>query len=102
MRPLGRNPGIQSVMPSRAGCLPVMTDARVGVQTGVAVVSTSLVLCAGFAVLAFAKMPSIAHTGSLTALAVAAALASDLILLPAVASFVWKGRGVGGATDGAH
>lgn len=34
LRFFGRWPGIQSVMPSRAGCLPVTMLARVGLHTG--------------------------------------------------------------------
>lgn len=59
--------------------------------SGVAVVSTSIIFCVGFGVIAFAKASSIANVGLLTAVAIAVALAGDMFLLPALAS-VMLGR----------
>ena len=56
--------------------------------SGVAIVSTSFVFCAGFAIIAFASVRSVAYVGLLTAIAVVAALITDLLLLPAIASFL--------------
>lgn len=53
-------------------------------STGRAVFASSLLLCAGFAVLAVASTRSIANFGMLSALTVVFALAADLILTPAL------------------
>jgi hypothetical protein len=55
----------------------------------VAIVSTSFVFAAGFLVIAFATSDAVALPGLLTAVAVVAALLSDLIVLPAFATFVF-------------
>jgi hypothetical protein len=60
--------------------------------SGVAVVSTSIVFCVGFGVVAFAGASSIANVGLLTAVAIATALFGDLWLLPALASFMFSRR----------
>lgn len=60
--------------------------------SGVAIVSTSFVFAAGFTVIARAASPAIAHPGLLTAVAVAAALVTDLLVLPATASFLLEPR----------
>jgi predicted RND superfamily exporter protein len=60
--------------------------------SGVAVVSTSIIFCVGFLVVAFAGASSISSVGLLTAVAIAAALLGDLLLLPALASFLLEGR----------
>jgi predicted RND superfamily exporter protein len=57
--------------------------------SGVAIVSTSFVFAAGFLVIAFATSDAVALPGLLTAVAVVAALLSDLIVLPAFATFVF-------------
>jgi hypothetical protein len=56
--------------------------------SGVAVVSTSIVFCVGFGVVAFAGSSSISNVGLLTAVAIATALFGDMLLLPALASFI--------------
>lgn len=60
--------------------------------TGVAVVSSSIVFCVGFAVVTFAGTSSVANVGLLTAVAVAAALVTDLFLLPACISYLFRGK----------
>jgi predicted RND superfamily exporter protein len=62
---------------------------EVAKQTGLAVLSTSIILASGFIVIAFSGIKSIAYTGLLTAIAVGAALIADLILLPAIAHFYY-------------
>ncbi len=61
---------------------------NVAQKTGVAVVSTSIILMAGFIVISFSGMKSIAYTGILTAIAVFTALIADILLLPGVAAIV--------------
>ena len=63
---------------------------NVATQTGIAVVSTSIILISGFIVISFSGIKSVAYTGMLTALAVCAALLADILLLPSVASFVFS------------
>ena len=62
--------------------------AHVARGSGVAVVSTSLVFAAGFLVIALAGSDAVANPGLLTAVAVVAALLTDILLLPAFASFL--------------
>jgi len=57
-------------------------------SSGVAVVSTSFIFCAGFGVIALAQVKSVAYVGLLTAVAVVVALVMDLMLVPALASYV--------------
>ncbi|MBW1877778.1 MAG: MMPL family transporter [Deltaproteobacteria bacterium] len=52
--------------------------------TGVAMAITTLVLVLGFSVLGLAQVKSVAYFGLLSAVAMAAALASDIILMPAL------------------
>jgi len=52
--------------------------------SGVAMVTTSVVLVFGFSVLALATVKSVAYFGVLAAVAMAAALVADLVLLPAL------------------
>lgn len=65
---------------------------RVGKRSSVGVLSTSLVLCAGFGVIALSSVHSVAEIGSLTAIAVGAAALADLLVLPAAASLVLGSR----------
>ncbi len=58
--------------------------------SGVAIVSTSFVFAAGFLVIAFAGSAAIANPGLLIAIAVITALAAELLMLPAFASFVFQ------------
>jgi predicted RND superfamily exporter protein len=60
--------------------------------SGVAVFSTSIVFAVGFLTTSLAASSAIANPGLLTAVAVLAALATDLVLLPAFASFVFERR----------
>jgi predicted RND superfamily exporter protein len=66
--------------------------AHVARSSGVAVVSTSLVFTAGFLVISFAASDAVGNPGLLTAVAVIAALTTDLFLLPAFASFLFATR----------
>ena len=66
--------------------------ASVARASGVAVVSTSLVFTAGFLVIALAASDAVANPGLLTAVAVVSALVTDLLLLPAFASFLFGER----------
>ena len=59
-------------------------------KTGSAVVSTSLVLVAGYMVISLGAAKSISYTGILMVIAIISALITDLILLPAVASYLLK------------
>lgn len=62
--------------------------SQVGEKTGRAVVLTSITLCAGFGIIAMAGIKSISHTGLLIAMAIIFALIADLVVLPAVMSFI--------------
>jgi predicted RND superfamily exporter protein len=62
--------------------------------TGLAVVSTSLVFASGFFVISLAASSAIAHSGLLMAIAVVAALVTDLVLLPAFVAFAFGRRGL--------
>lgn len=55
---------------------------------GPAIVATTVVLCAGFLVLAFASVKSIAYFGLLSAFALGIALVGDLVVLPALMALV--------------
>jgi uncharacterized protein len=61
-------------------------------QTGVAICCTSLVFCAGFGVIATASVRSVSLVGLLTAIGVAGALLTDLLLLPAVLTWLYPHR----------
>lgn len=63
-------------------------------SSGVAVVFTSFIFCAGFGVIALAQVKSVAYVGLLTAVAVAGALIMDLMLVPALSSYVLDKRRV--------
>ncbi len=54
-------------------------------SSGSAIISTSIILAAGFLIMAFSSVASIAYTGILTAAAVLAAVVADLVVLPAAA-----------------
>ena len=58
-------------------------------ESGVAVVTTSFIFCAGFGVIALASVRSVALVGLLTTVGVASALITDLLLLPAIVSFLF-------------
>lgn len=60
--------------------------------SGVAVVMTSFVFCAGFFVISLAGSDAIGNSGLLMAVAVLAALVTDLVLLPAFISFLFSRR----------
>ena len=57
---------------------------EVAKHTGAAVFSTSLILMAGYGIVAISTVPILATTGKLMVLAVLAALISDLLILPAL------------------
>ncbi|MGC6417163.1 MAG: efflux RND transporter permease subunit [Bradymonadia bacterium] len=57
---------------------------HVSYHAGQAMITTSIVLTAGFAVLCFAENAAVFRFGFLTALTIAAALLTDLIVLPAL------------------
>jgi len=65
---------------------------KVARAAGVAVVSTSFVFTAGFLVIALAGSDAVANPGLLTAIAVVAALVTDLLMLPAFASFLFQNQ----------
>ena len=54
-----------------------------------AVVTTSFIFCAGGGVIALASVRSVAPVGLLTTVGVASALITDLLLLPAIVSFLF-------------
>jgi uncharacterized protein len=56
--------------------------------SGLAVLCTSTIFFAGFSVLIFSSVQSVASVGTLMTIAMAGALATDLLLLPAVASYI--------------
>jgi predicted RND superfamily exporter protein len=58
--------------------------------SGLAVVSTSLILCVGFGVLAACGVRSVSSVGSLIGLGVVSALLTDLILLPAIIAQIYS------------
>ena len=60
--------------------------------SGLAVVSTSLVFAAGFFVISLAGSDAVGNSGLLIAVAVLAALVTDLMLLPAFVSFLFARR----------
>lgn len=55
---------------------------------GPAILATTVVLCAGFLVLAFAGVKSIAYFGVLSSFAFAVAVVGDLVVLPALLSLI--------------
>ncbi|MDH3217275.1 MAG: efflux RND transporter permease subunit [Candidatus Krumholzibacteria bacterium] len=65
--------------------------------SGVAVFSTSIVFFCGFLIIALAGTTAVANPGLLTAVAVFAALVTDLALLPAFASYLFGKRSGAGA-----
>ena len=68
----------------RAGAAPAWAMARTFRQAGRAVTATTLVLCAQFLILGFSDFQPTASFGILTAFGLAAALAFDLFVLPAL------------------
>ncbi len=66
-------------------------------QTGSALLATSTTLALGFGVLGFAGIESIAVTGTLMALTVGLALATDLLLLPVLGSYLYNGSALASA-----
>ena len=73
-------------------------NATMGV--GPALVLTSIVLACGLAVTIFSDLPSLRQFGKLCAVTIMAALAGDLIILPAIAKIFrdWLGRPLGNPT----
>jgi predicted RND superfamily exporter protein len=67
--------------------------------SGLAVVSTSLVFASGFFVISLAASSAIAHSGFLMAIAVVAALVTDLVLLPAFVALTFGRRDRGGSSS---
>ena len=67
--------------------MAIKTIAR---QSGTAVLNTSLVLILGYGVIALSTVPILSITGKLMVLAIFAALAADLILLPALLKFFFS------------
>ncbi len=63
--------------------------------SGVAVVSTSFVFCSGFLVISLAGSDAVGNSGLLMAVAVFAALVTDLVLLPAFISLFFARRHAG-------
>jgi predicted RND superfamily exporter protein len=61
-------------------------------EVGQAVVSTSLALAVGFGALALSPWASVAHFGLISAIAIVAALATDLLLVPALVGVGDPGR----------
>jgi predicted RND superfamily exporter protein len=64
----------------------------VAASSGRAVFFTSLIFIAGFSTIAFSPVPSVSVVGELTAIAVAFALISDLVLLPALLGALYGKR----------
>jgi predicted RND superfamily exporter protein len=63
---------------------------RQGLETtGSAILTSSIVLCLGFATFAFSAMENLASFGLLTALSIALALVTDVLLLPAMLRWVF-------------
>lgn len=62
-------------------------------RTSVGVLSTSLIICAGFGVIALSSVHSVAEIGLLTALSVGTAAVADLLVLPALVLWVLADRG---------
>lgn len=61
-------------------------------ESGVAVVTTSFIFCAGFSVVALASVRSVALVGLLTTVGVASALVTDVLLLPVIVSLLFGGH----------
>jgi len=61
-------------------------------RTGPAMVSTTVILCAGFMVTLFSNLPMVHLFGWLSAMTLAAALVADMIVLPAILLAFEKGR----------
>jgi predicted RND superfamily exporter protein len=70
-------------------------------NVGVALFATSLILIAGFAVLTWSTFRLNASMGQLTALAIAAALLADFLLLPALLLTIDKRRKAKASTENA-
>ncbi|MCG8590045.1 MAG: efflux RND transporter permease subunit [Proteobacteria bacterium] len=73
----------------RAGSEPAEAMAEAVGQVGRALVSTSAALVLGFSALAASPWPSIASFGGLAAITIGAALAADLLVLPALVT-LWE------------
>jgi predicted RND superfamily exporter protein len=69
---------------------PLERVVRAAERSGLAIVSTSCIFIAGFAVLSGAGLKTIAWMGLLSAIGVAAALIGDLLLLPALGRVLLK------------
>lgn len=84
------------------GVARLLAIQRTATGTGAAVVTTSLVLAAGFLVLTLSSFDGLAHLGLLFATGLVAALLSDLVFLPALlAATDVEFGGVGQADPGA-
>lgn len=75
--------------------LPLAHDPIAGLrmavsEVGTAMLTTTLVLSLGFAVLALAQVKSVAYFGILLAAALMSALAADLLVVPALVALRWK------------
>jgi hypothetical protein len=75
-------------------------DARESVRrvlstTGLALVTTTLVLCSGFMVYSFATMRNLALFGQLSALTLGLALIAEVAVTPALVTLVTRGKTVG-------
>jgi len=71
--------------------LPVAGALRlVAHKTGKSVISTSLILAAGYSIVAFGTVKLISNSGLLMIITICFALITDLLLIPALASFFFK------------
>ncbi|HHH38095.1 MAG TPA: RND transporter [Sedimenticola sp.] len=76
----------------REGISPVVAIARTYNQAGRAVVTTTVILCAQFAILISSEFVPTAHFGLLTSVGLLAALFFDLTLLPALLVLIYGWR----------
>ena len=72
---------------ARPDSTPESLAQQIADRTGEAIVYTTIILCAGFAIIGISSVRSISVTGWLTSLAIAFALIADLTLFPAVAYY---------------
>ena len=74
----------------RRGISPTLALARTFRQAGRAIMTTTLILCSQFAVLASSSFIPVKHFGLLTSTGLMAALIFDLLLLPAILILVYR------------
>ncbi|MGH7286907.1 MAG: MMPL family transporter, partial [Myxococcota bacterium] len=81
----------------RSGLSPVRAVRGAISKVGEAVIATTIALALGFLSMMTSPFPNISNIGLLGAVAILAATAADLLVLPALIATVAQWRGFGGA-----